>query len=1471
MKPKLLLAITSVFLTVLQLQAQLNYSFTNVVSSTEAYTDIAGTGTPIAMTSTTAGTSVTPQNIGFNFEFNGTPFTQFTMHADGIIRMGTANPGAATGISSSNNSTYFGAFTTTSASYQNIVMPFFTDLMAGVSTPEFHVLTTGTAPNRKCIIQYKNLKDSTVANGVVTPHFNNLEFQVHLFETTNDITFSYGNFAPTAASLAGRFACVGVKASSTAFVNLQKRSFHTWEKAIPFGTNITGEITGFAFRNNVPIANGFSYNIYSKRNTDISVAGFFVDAEIAQGTPVGNQLQAIIKNEGVNAVAAIPVTLTVTGANSFTETINVASLAAGTQQTVVFTPFVAANTGQQNITVSIAPAGDENLANNTQSIQQVVNNNTYRSADTAFYAGTGFGFNNGSGFQAQKVFSTGTKLITQIRVGFISALSQGRVYLFSDNGTGNAPGTQLFQSPTFISNDGNDFIIPVNPPISVTGNYYLAVQQITANANIGLKVRLRNILQPGRQYTSANGTSWSELTAHTGYYILEAKEQIAGVDVGIEQIVQPGCGYRSDDSVKVAVRNFSNSIHDYSANPVTINAFSVDANNTQFNFPAIIKSSGTIPANGYDTVVVATNYNTLKRGRYFFSAKTVCAADAANSNDSIGYSIVTSIPITRSLPDSICPFTSVILTGNTSYVSAFQWKTPGGVVLSFAAAIAVAPATTTTYFFEGTDFRGCRLSDSVVVGVRTLGIPEKPLIVSADPVLSYRNNFRSIATIANVAPLHTYTWFVNGVSTANVNNNRSFDLFNTPIDSSRILLRTVRNSDGCANQSDTFLVTYGKGILHNNNLAEIVSDTNYYDMGGVNNNYGNPANFTKTFTPADPAKKMRLVMYNQTFNFSGNAALTVYDGNSDAAPIIEARTSNQNGAGGSADGVSYMASNPTGALTIKFTNTSANVSSGFVAALRSESPLVFRSINTFVFTNFASVDTWQSKPIGSSTYTQATRIPTTGDDTIYINSNVEVRNVNITANQLVISANNNLTVGGSTTLRLYNPSAAYDIVNDGTITVEGFGNLITAAGSNNSKILNRSGIWLNPGSTFACDSLIMGAGNSVRIFNISAFNPVPVINARVQVNGTLATLTGNLIIANGSKPAMLHLVNGVLKTDANRPLVIGATSDIVGGSNLSYIDGPIRRRSLCNESFFRFPLGKDGVYRPLQLRVPTFPDCTTTNEVEAQLISGAPPTRTLPASLTRVSNVRYYNVKKISGNFTTANIELSYGPDDGVQNAAELRIAKDDGTTNWLNLGGTGTANGTGTITSTTGFTDFSDFVLANTGVVLPLTLLKFTGSIQNNAALLNWHTTNENNSSHFEIESSADARLFAKSGVVNAKGPGNNAYSFTHTNHLPTTFYRLKMVDIDGRFTFSPTVKLSQLKNQSVTVFPIPVADMVTVSGLQQNGFVKLFAGDGKLLQQQVVTAQSITLKMGHLPTGTYLLQYMADDKIIIQKIIKN
>ncbi|MGC4101473.1 LamG-like jellyroll fold domain-containing protein [Ferruginibacter sp.] len=170
----------------------------------------------------------------------------------------------------------------------------------------------------------------------------------------------------------------------------------------------------------------------------------------------------------------------------------------------------------------------------------------------------------------------------------------------------------------------------------------------------------------------------------------------------------------------------------------------------------------------------------------------------------------------------------------------------------------------------------------------------------------------------------------------------------------------------------------------------------------------------------------------------------------------------------------------------------------------------------------------------------------------------------------------------------------------------------------------------------------------------------------------------------------------------------------------------------------------------------------------------------------------------------------------------------------------------------------------------LPVTLVSFYGSKQNNDAQLQWITANEINIKRYEVERSDDGRNFIAIGSVN---PGNTTYSFTDANVFSSralVYYRLRSVDIDARFTYSPIIKLATKVN-ALNIFPNPVKDVVTISGLQQKGMLRLFAVDGKLIQQQVVRSQTLTLDLGKLNAGTYVLQYSNNDGVIsTQKIIK-
>ena len=177
---------------------------------------------------------------------------------------------------------------------------------------------------------------------------------------------------------------------------------------------------------------------------------------------------------------------------------------------------------------------------------------------------------------------------------------------------------------------------------------------------------------------------------------------------------------------------------------------------------------------------------------------------------------------------------------------------------------------------------------------------------------------------------------------------------------------------------------------------------------------------------------------------------------------------------------------------------------------------------------------------------------------------------------------------------------------------------------------------------------------------------------------------------------------------------------------------------------------------------------------------------------------------------------------------------------------------------------------MAATNIVLPLSLLEFTGKLVQNDVQLYWKTGNEINTSHFELQRSDDGQAFSSIGTVQ---PGRTNYAYTDLNVFTTksiVFYRLKSVDIDGKFTLSSIIRLSGQQLLTMIVFPNPVQDVVSISGLKQNGIIRLFSADGKLLQQQTITSQSTTMDMGGYAKGIYVLQYQQGGEVVNQKIVK-
>ncbi len=168
-----------------------------------------------------------------------------------------------------------------------------------------------------------------------------------------------------------------------------------------------------------------------------------------------------------------------------------------------------------------------------------------------------------------------------------------------------------------------------------------------------------------------------------------------------------------------------------------------------------------------------------------------------------------------------------------------------------------------------------------------------------------------------------------------------------------------------------------------------------------------------------------------------------------------------------------------------------------------------------------------------------------------------------------------------------------------------------------------------------------------------------------------------------------------------------------------------------------------------------------------------------------------------------------------------------------------------------------------NPGGPLPISLLEFTAAKQNKVVDLNWQTSTEQNSSHFDVEFSRDGSKFENIGQVNAAGFSNTVRNYALIHSTPingVNYYRLKLVDADGSYKYSEvrTVKFSNTK--AISIMPNPTADLVYITsnegGVLQS--VALYSASGKLLKfaNNFVLGKSIDLST--YTSGVYILKLM-------------
>ncbi len=180
---------------------------------------------------------------------------------------------------------------------------------------------------------------------------------------------------------------------------------------------------------------------------------------------------------------------------------------------------------------------------------------------------------------------------------------------------------------------------------------------------------------------------------------------------------------------------------------------------------------------------------------------------------------------------------------------------------------------------------------------------------------------------------------------------------------------------------------------------------------------------------------------------------------------------------------------------------------------------------------------------------------------------------------------------------------------------------------------------------------------------------------------------------------------------------------------------------------------------------------------------------------------------------------------------------------------------------------------------ILPLTLLNFTAKRNGRVNQLQWKTANEINVGYFEIQRSSNGRDFVTLGTINSQ-IGSEQKTYVFSDNLPlksSNYYRLKIVDKDGKVEFS-SIRL--INNESILgaeIFPSIVADVlnVRISAEQKTDATLSILGlDGKIYMVKKLSLTegitSFTLNVSFLSSGNYFTRIHTAKEQIVIKFIK-
>lgn len=184
---------------------------------------------------------------------------------------------------------------------------------------------------------------------------------------------------------------------------------------------------------------------------------------------------------------------------------------------------------------------------------------------------------------------------------------------------------------------------------------------------------------------------------------------------------------------------------------------------------------------------------------------------------------------------------------------------------------------------------------------------------------------------------------------------------------------------------------------------------------------------------------------------------------------------------------------------------------------------------------------------------------------------------------------------------------------------------------------------------------------------------------------------------------------------------------------------------------------------------------------------------------------------------------------------------------------------------------DIYNFINSGGTTPLPIELVSFSASISNGLVEVKWETLTEKNFNHFELErSTGDLDHFSKIGTVMGVGESAQRQFYTFSDPHPVyglSYYRLKSVDNDGSFEYSPIISVKISRGDAISLQQNPIKNNGTFKLSTPESFgdevqlIELLSKEGRILWSESYASSK---KVFALPAG-------ASHGMYIVKVVQN